>query len=198
MTSNNSILRKLFYGSMMLVAMFALAGSALFFTDTASAARGEGTPQTAEDLEQAVADGEITQEQADRIAERQEARAERQALTEQVFDQDVIDQVVAAEIGISVDELLAAKEDGVGIRELAEENGVDPQDVRDAVAAAKDGMIQDALDAGEISEEEAEMLQEGGRRGSRGEGNGEDNGGRRPGRGNGGGNGGQPPVDGEA
>ena len=189
-TQNTSFLRKLLTGATMLVAMFALAGSVLFFTDTASAARGDGdrTPPTAEQIEQRIADGEITQEQADRIAERM---AEREAL-QGVIDRDAIRQVIADELGISVDELEAAKEDGVTLEELAEANGTTVEAVKAAADAEKAAQVQDALDNGDITEEQAERLLNGGRRGGPdGNGNG------RPGRRGPGGNG-QPPVDGEA
>lgn len=186
MTKTNSTLRKLFTGAMMLVAMFALAGSFLFFTDSASAARGDGdrTPPTAEQIEQRVTDGEITQEQADRFLAR---IAEREAL-QGVIDRDLIKQAMADELGISVEEMQAAKEDGTTLEELAEANGTTVEAVKEAGQAEKEAQVQAALDNGDITEEQAEQLLNG--RGGRG-GNGD---GGRPGRrGNG-----QPPVDGEA
>ncbi|MGB1252617.1 MAG: hypothetical protein ACPG8W_18535 [Candidatus Promineifilaceae bacterium] len=192
MTTNNSILRKLFMGSTMLVAMFALAGSILFFTDTASAARGDGdrTPPSAEQIQQRIDDGEITQEQADRMAER---AAEREAL-QGVIDRDAIHQAMADELGITVDELEQAKEDGVTLEELAETNGTTVEAVKAAADAEKAAQVQEALDNGDITEEQAErLLNGGGRRGGpRGGGDGEGRPGRR---GPGGGNGQRPAGD---
>ena len=178
MTTNNSFLRKLLTGATMLVAMFALAGSVLFFTDTAAAARGDGdrTPPTTEEIQQRVDDGEISQERADEILQR---IAEREAL-QGVIDRDAIQQVMADELGITVDELMQAKEDGVSLEELAEANGTTVEAVKAAAQAEKEAQVQAALDNGDITEEQAERLLDGnGRRGGPRGGNG------------------QPPVDGE-
>jgi len=190
MTTTNSTLRKLFIGAMMLVAMFALAGSVLFFTDTAAAARGgDRTPPTAEEIQQRVDDGEITQDEADAILDR---IAEREAL-QSVIDRDLIKLALADELGITVEELEAAKEAGTSLEELAEANGTTVEAVRAAAQAEKEAQVQAALDAGEITEEQAERLLNGGRRGGPdGDGNG------RPGRRGPGGGNGQPPADGEA
>ena len=189
MTTTNSTLRKLFIGAMMLVAMFALAGSVLFFTDTASAARGgDRTPPTTEEIQQRVDDGDITQDEADAILDR---IAEREAL-QGVIDRGAIKQAMADELGMTVEELEAAKEDGSSLEELAEANGTTVDAVREAAQAEKEAQVQAALDAGEITEEQAEQLLNGGGRRGGPRGGGEGGGRRGPG-----GNG-QPPAAGGA
>lgn len=245
--SNNSILRKLLTGSLALIALFALAGSALFFTNSASAAPGDGAlvniaqrgrrgggfldreaksrivadmidvdvseleaarengeswkdvaeangvdPETIvaalHDAEiaainEAVANGDLTQEQADEII----ARKELKMLVRQIIDKDALKQVKADALGITVAELDQAKEDGIRLGELAEENGTTVEAVKDAVNAAKEAMLQAAVDDGTITQEQMDEILEGnnGRRGG--------NGGRT--RGN---RGGQPPAQADA
>ncbi|MGB1251138.1 MAG: hypothetical protein ACPG8W_11025 [Candidatus Promineifilaceae bacterium] len=231
--SNNSILRKLLTGSLTLVALFALAGSALFFTDSASADQGGVTtsimqrarrggergggfldreartqivadtigvdvaeleaarengeswkdvaeangvdPETVKAavqaaeiaaINEAVANGDITQEEADEII----ARKELKVLARQIIDKEALKQVKADALGITAEELDQAKEDGVRLNELAEENGTTVEAIKAAVNAAKEAMVQDAVDNGTITEEQATQILEGGK-GRRGGGN---------------------------
>ena len=97
----------------------------------------------------------MTAEQGDEIL----ARLELHKLAHDIIDRDVLKQAAADTLGISVEEMEAAKEDGT-LQELAEAAGVTREDVRDAVIAARDGMIDDALANGEITAEQAEQLKE--------------------------------------
>lgn len=123
------------------------------------------------EINEAVANGDITQEEADAMIERMEL----QQLSQQIFSKDDAKAAVAAALGISVEELDAAKEDGT-LRDLIEESGVD---VRAAVEEARNAAIDAALANGEITAEQAEALREmsigkgfGGGRGGRGGGRG--------------------------
>jgi len=63
---------------------------------------------------------------------------------------------VAAEvIGIEVDELRAALQDGSTIAEVAEANDVDPQDVIDAMVANLEEKLDEKVAEGRITEDEA-------------------------------------------
>lgn len=117
-----------------------------------------------------VANEELTQEEADAIL----ARLELKQLYSDIVDEDVLTQAAADAIGISVEEMEAAKEDGT-LRDIMEENEVTRQDVREAVEDAKNQLIDEALANGEITEEQAEQLRDqgNGRNGRGGNGRGE-------------------------
>jgi hypothetical protein len=98
-----------------------------------------------------VDDGTLTQDQADAVSDAlNEARPDhlpghfgawgpRDGF---VFGPSLLDDAAEA-IGVDDDELLDALRDGETIAELAQEKGVDPQDVIDAMVAA----VRDRLDA---------------------------------------------------
>lgn len=77
---------------------------------------------------------------------------------EQVIDREAIEAVVADALGMTVDELQAAKESGQRLSEIADEQGVDLEDVRTAVEEAKAEMVQQALDDNLITDEQAECI----------------------------------------
>lgn len=74
-------------------------------------------------------------------------------------------QVAAEALGMTTDELITALRSGRTLQELADEAGVELQDVQDAIEAARaESMrerIQQALDAGTITQEHADWLLEG-------------------------------------
>jgi uncharacterized protein (DUF433 family) len=67
-------------------------------------------------------------------------------------------EVAAETIGIETTELLAALRDGETIAEVAERSGVDPQDVVDAIVAAERERVEDAVDDGDLTQEQADRL----------------------------------------
>jgi len=69
--------------------------------------------------------------------------------------------VAANVIGISEADLLAALRDGDTLAEVAEANGVDPQAVIDALAAAATEAIDAAVEAGDLDADRATALKEG-------------------------------------
>lgn len=79
-------------------------------------------------------------------------------LLPQIFDQDEMKAVVAGALGISVDELEAAKEAGTRLPDLAEELGVDLQTVHDAVQAYRETAVADAVASGLITQEQADQI----------------------------------------
>jgi len=74
-------------------------------------------------------------------------------------------QIAAEALNMTTDELITALRSGKTLEELAAEAGVDIQEVQDAIQAARAmGMrerIQQALDAGTITQEHADWLLEG-------------------------------------
>ena len=74
-------------------------------------------------------------------------------------------QITAEALNMTTDELITALRSGRTLEELAEEAGVDLQDVQDAIQAARATelreRIQEALDAGTITQEHADWLLEG-------------------------------------
>lgn len=133
-------------------------------------------PIVEEALETAVTEGTITQEQADQILER---AAESNFLFKsrgnqghsgrgfggELFGDIDMKAIVADALGITVEELEAYREDGLRFSEIAEELGVDVADVQEALQTAREEAINQALEDGTITEEQAERLQEGGGRG---------------------------------
>jgi hypothetical protein len=74
-------------------------------------------------------------------------------------------QVAAEALNMTTDELITALRSGKTLEEIAQEAGVDFQEVQDAIQAARDTSmrerIQQALDAGTITQEHADWLLEG-------------------------------------
>ncbi len=134
---------------------------------------------------QAVADGTISAEEA--------ALMEAKRALRDYIDRDAI---MATVLGVSVEELQAAKEAGT-VDELVDASGLEREEIRDAVDAAKETAVQEAIADGVLTAEQAEQLQE--MRGSGGKHGGNSRGGNsRGGNGNGGhgprGNGNPPPA----
>jgi hypothetical protein len=74
-------------------------------------------------------------------------------------------QIAAEALNMTTDELITALRSGKTLEEIATEAGVDIKDVRDAIQAARAtelrDRIQQALDAGTITQEHADWLLEG-------------------------------------
>jgi hypothetical protein len=74
-------------------------------------------------------------------------------------------QITAEALDMTTDELITALRSGRTLEELAEEAGVDLQDIQDAIQAARAtemrDRIQQALDDGTITQEHADWLLEG-------------------------------------
>lgn len=71
----------------------------------------------------------------------------------------IMEEAIADALGVSVEELQAAKEDGTA-RQLVEDSGVDMETLQAARDAAREEMISQALADGVITEEQAQMLRE--------------------------------------
>ncbi len=130
----------------------------------------EAASEAAEDaaIAQALADGTITQEQVDLKEAKEAFRA--------VFDK----KEAAAEIlGTTVEELEAAKEDGTSKSEILEEAGLTREEFSAAMDEAKADALAEAVANGDITAEQAELIENapersgrnGGGRGNRGQNN---------------------------
>ena len=95
-----------------------------------------------------IADGTITQDQVD-------LRAAGQALREYVEQ----DTVLADLLGISAEELAAAKEDGT-VRDLIEASGLTQEEIQVAMQEAHEAAVAQAVADGVITQEQADQLQE--------------------------------------
>ena len=64
-------------------------------------------------------------------------------------------EIVAGVLGIEPDELRAALAEGQSLAAVAEANGVDPQDVVDALVAEVEAKLDAAVEAGDLTADEA-------------------------------------------
>jgi len=108
----------------------------------------------AEAIAQAVADGTITQEQADAMAERDAL----QAVMRDIFDHDAMAAATADLLGMTVEELQAAQDEGIRLPQLAEEAGIEMSVLADAMQQAKADALQTAVDDGLITQEQADAI----------------------------------------
>lgn len=139
------------------------AGTAREFMEELGLTREDFHAASAEVAEAALADGVITQEQYD-------AMLERLAQAEEAMEvREAVKPYVAETLGISVEELDAAREDGT-LRDLYDELGLEPGDMKDAMEQA----YSDALADGVITQEQYDAHNEigKGRRGGPGRGEG--------------------------
>lgn len=74
-------------------------------------------------------------------------------------DQEAMHAAIADALGMSVTQFEAARADGMPLYLIAQEQGVDIEDVREAMRDVREAAIEEALAAGTITEEQAEWLQ---------------------------------------
>lgn len=106
-------------------------------------------------LQQLVADGTITQAQADAILSGEGLRSLGPLVTPEEMQ-----AVIADALGITVDELEAAHAEGKRLPELAAELGVALADVQTAVQAAHEAAILQAVADGLITQDQADRMLE--------------------------------------
>jgi len=129
------------------------------------------------DIEQAVADGKMTQEQADALIERMNERLgegidfenwnpthqgrERTDRAERVVNssKDLVSDALEA-LGMTAEEVREAVAAGQTIEEIAAEQGVDLDALYDEWLAEKSAAVEEALANGEITEEQAQSMLE--------------------------------------
>jgi ribosomal protein S20 len=125
----------------------ALLAEALGITvDELQAAR-EAANQAA--IDQAVAEGLITQEQADQMQARRDLQS--------YLNRDVL---LAKALGMTVEELQAAYADGATLSDLMSERGLEAAAVREKLLAAYDEALAQAVADGVITQEQADEMQD--------------------------------------
>jgi hypothetical protein len=101
-------------------------------------------------LEEALAKGYITEEQV-------ELMEARRALNEYI-DQEAL---IAEALGISAEELQAARDEHKPLSVLIWELDIDPAEVRENMQTAHENAIQGAIEAGVVTQEQVDQLQAG-------------------------------------
>ena len=71
------------------------------------------------------------------------------------------DEATAEVLGTTVDELQAAREAGQHMTDLADENGVDIDEIQSAVEDARNAVLGEAVADGTLTQEEADALSQG-------------------------------------
>jgi polyhydroxyalkanoate synthesis regulator phasin len=139
------------------------AGTASSSSATSETTRPDPAEHFAEALAPLVADGTITQDQADAVT----------AALAEAMPADGAggpggpgmghgggpagSEAAATALGISVDELRAAIEQGQTIAEVAAASGIDVQTVIDAMVAERAARLDESVAAGELTQEEADQ-----------------------------------------
>jgi molybdopterin converting factor small subunit len=126
----------------------ALLADALGVTVEELQAAQEAAHQAA--LEQALAEGLVTQEQLDRMLSLRAVRS--------YLDRDTL---LAEALGMSVAELQAAYEDGATLSTLMSDRGIDAATLREALTEAHSAALARAVADGVITQEQADELQDG-------------------------------------
>lgn len=104
-----------------------------------------------EAINQAVADGTLTQEQANWMLERMELHI----LVHDTLD---MDSIIANALGITVDELAAARAEGKRVPDLVTELGLDLATVRTDIQEGRTAAINQAVEDGILTQEQADWL----------------------------------------
>ena len=129
----------------------ALLADALSITPEELQAAREQANQAA--LEQAIAEGLITQEQADEMA----ARKQTDEALQSYLGRDVL---LAEALDMTAEELQAAYDEGKSLSDLLSEKGLDATAVREKVQAAHEAALARAVADGVITQEQADELTE--------------------------------------
>jgi len=122
-------------------------------------------------IDQAVADGLLTQEQADTIRQRWGDIGDRGPLGRlglfPFFGNDQAEayrertqEALANALGLSVEEPDAARDEGKSLLEIAEAQGVDMADVQDALKTAGQERLDQAVADGTLTQEQADSIRQ--------------------------------------
>ena len=134
----------------------ALADALDISVDELDAAR-----QTAREtlLAQAVADGRITQAQADEMADGNfSPRGYLGDLRQEYLPKETVDAVIADALSLTVDDLTAARDAGQRLPEIAAQQGVDLSEVQAALQTALADALQQAVADGRITQAQADDI----------------------------------------
>lgn len=105
-------------------------------------------------LAQLVEDGTITQEQLDEMLEMRALHD----LAKDIFSRDDAQAVIAEQLGLTIEELAAARDEGTRIYDLAEEQGIDMDTLMTAVSEARTATFDQAVADGLLTQEQADLL----------------------------------------
>jgi hypothetical protein len=108
-------------------------------------------------IDQALADGKITEEQAAMMGAHQALESYIQK-----------DEMITKALGITVDELTAAQEDGQRLTDMIEELGFTQEEFEASMQALRQDALQQAVQDGVITQEQADLMLENGYHGFRG------------------------------
>jgi polyhydroxyalkanoate synthesis regulator phasin len=127
-------------------------------------------------LDKAVEQGDLTQEQADRVRERADGglgagmmgrgmmgrgMMGRGMMGRMMDDsEDSLIAVAADKLGMDVDELKTQLKDGKTVADLAKEKGVDLQTIVDAFMTVRQGTLNQAVTDGKMTQEQADKMLE--------------------------------------
>jgi len=127
-------------------------------TDTTAGDEADGRAGWVDEaLSGLVEDGTLTQEQADAVEQAlEDARPEGFGHRGGGLHADL--STVAEALGVSEDDLRTALEDGQSLAEVAEEQGVDTQEVVDAIVAAQQERLDEAVADGDLTQERADEI----------------------------------------
>ena len=110
-------------------------------------------------LQQAVAEGKLTQEQVDQMLSGEFKPMDfMRTLREEYFPQGTMQSVTAETLGMTVEELEAAQADGKRLPEIAEEQGVEITAVTEAIKAAFAEAVAQAVADGAITQAQADQI----------------------------------------
>lgn len=109
-------------------------------------------------LEKAVADGVITQEQADQFNALKEGRGERREQMSELHD--IMQAAVAAEFGLTVEELEAQHDAGKTMMDFAVEQGLTVEEFEGKMTTARTNALNQAVADGLITQEQADWMLE--------------------------------------
>jgi hypothetical protein len=107
-------------------------------------------------LDDLVADGTLTQAQADAVTEAVQDKAHE--VGRRLRAADAAFDTAAGVIGVSSEDLRAAVHDGDSIAGVAEAHGVEPSAVIDAIVTAAGERLDAAVAAGHLTQEQADAL----------------------------------------
>jgi len=109
-------------------------------------------------LDQAVADGVITQDQADQMSAFKEAAKGRRQQMGAIHD--YMEAAIAAEFGLTEEELEARHAAGETMMDLASEQGLTIEDFTARMTAARASALEQAVADGVITQEQADWMQQ--------------------------------------
>ena len=116
-------------------------------------------------VQAAIEDGAISQEEADQLLERMEQRSERRFPGPLPEDRgellhEYMEPALADALGVSIEEFQAMKEDGLNLKDYADEQDWTDEELKELLASAFTDAVNAALEDDAITQEQADWLLE--------------------------------------